>query len=52
MSTLVIENVKNEFLPVFKTLSKAINTKSRVEKIKKLKLTKFEKRDFKGKSRG
>ena len=50
MSTLVIENVKDEFLPAFKALSKAMNAKCRVEKVKKPKLTKFEKGILKAKA--
>lgn len=41
MSTLVIENVKDEFLPAFKALSKAMNAKCRVEKGKKTKTHKI-----------
>ena len=47
MSTLVIENLKDEFLPAFKALSKAMNAKCRVEKPK---LTKFEKGILKAKA--
>ena len=47
MSTLVIENLKDEFLPAFKALSKAMNAKCRVEKPK---LTKFEKEILKAKA--
>lgn len=40
MTTLVIENLKDEFIPAFKALSKAMNAKC---KVKKDKLSKFEK---------
>ncbi|MGX2984810.1 hypothetical protein ACWIWK_04980 [Helicobacter sp. 23-1048] len=46
MSTLVIENVKDEFLPAFSALSKAISAKCTITKDKnhkKQKLSKFEK---------
>lgn len=32
--TLIIENVKDEFLPAFKALTKAMNAKCKVEKPK------------------
>ena len=39
--TLTIENVKEEFVPTFKTLAKSLHAKCRVEKQK---TTKFEKK--------
>ena len=48
MSTLVIENVKDEFLPAFKALSKAISAKCKIQKAQKL--TKFEKEILKARA--
>lgn len=51
MSTLLIENVKDEFLPAFKALSKATSAKCKIQtKPTKPKLTKFEKEILKARA--
>ncbi|MGX3011177.1 hypothetical protein ACWIUD_06410 [Helicobacter sp. 23-1044] len=47
MSTLIIENVKDEFLPAFRAISKAMDAKCKVQKPK---LTKFEKEILKARA--